>query len=310
MYNEAMRIVGILIVTCCALSLAACKDKNSDAAGGAPDPAALKAQQELVARRDALLAQREKLQRDKDQVDAEIQKVKATGGDTSELDKKRAAIESEMQTQTSEYSQLNTKLDQVVAQGTSATAIAAREASMGSREKTVAQREAAIAERERTLASRERELAQREKETCSGGTPMIIQQVSAPKGSNYTRKDIEPLLGKARAVMAKKGIRGDDLGPAAGLEAESTKAMADNDWGKAYLAAAQLVATVDAIKIDRAFITAKYGRLNARVSANKTIDEPTRQQLTDGMKDVLQKYGDGDFAAANKKLNTLYGLVK
>src|ERR1044071_4014184 len=107
MYNEAMRIVGILVVGC-PLATAACKDKNSDAAA-APDPAALKAQQELVARRDALLAQREKLQHDRDQVDAEIEKVKATGGDTSELDKKRAAIETDLQTQTSEYSSLNTK---------------------------------------------------------------------------------------------------------------------------------------------------------------------------------------------------------
>jgi len=266
MYNEAMRIVGILFAVGCALATAACKDKNSDAAA-APDPAALKAQQELVARRDALLAQREKLQHDRDQVDAEIEKVKATGGDTSELDKRRAAIESDLQTQTSEYSSLNTKLDQVVAQGTSSAAIAAREASMSSRERTVAQREAAMAERERTLASRERELAQREKDTCGGAQPMIIQQVAAPKGGNYTRKDIEPLLGKARAQMAKKGILGSDLGPASGLEAESTKAMADGDWGKAYLAAAQLAATVDAIKIDRGFITAKYGRLNARVNA-------------------------------------------
>jgi len=310
MYNETMRIAGILVVTCCALALASgCKDKTGDAQA-APDPAALKAQQELVARRDALLAQREKLQRDRDQVDAEIEKVKATGGDTSELDKKRAAIDTEMRTQTSEYSTLNTKLDQVVAQGTTAGAIAAREASMSSREKTVAQREASIADRERTLAAREKELAQREKETCGGGAPMIIQQVAAPKGGNYTRKDIEPLLGKARAVMAKKGLLGSDLGPAAGLEAESTKAMADGDWGKAYLAAAQLAATVDAIKIDRGFITAKYGRLNAKVSANKTLDEPTRQQLTDGMRDVLQKYGDGDFSSANKKLNALYGLVR
>src|SRR4030095_11160373 len=99
------------------------------------------------------------------------------------------------------------------------------------------------------------------------------------------------------------------LGPAAGLEAESTKAMADNDWGKAYLAAAQLAATVDAIKIDRGFITAKYGRLNSKVSANKALDEATRQQLTDGMKEVLQKYGDGDFSSANRKLNALYSVV-
>jgi hypothetical protein len=84
--------------------------------------------------------------------------------------------------------------------------------------------------------------------------------------------------------------------------------MADGDWGRAYLAAGQLAATVDAVKVDRAFITAKYARLQSRVSSSKQ-DDATSQQLTDGMKDVLQKYGDGDFGAANRKLDQLWGLL-
>jgi hypothetical protein len=108
--------------------------------------------------------------------------------------------------------------------------------------------------------------------------------------------------------MGTKGILAGDLGSAANLETEATKAMADGDWGKAYFAAAQFAQRVDEIKIDRAFVAAKHDRLNARVKAGK-LDETTSQALTEGLKEVLQKYGDGDFTAANKKLNQLWGLA-
>jgi hypothetical protein len=138
---------------------------------------------------------------------------------------------------------------------------------------------------------------------------MTVVQVPAPKGNNYTRRDIEPLLGKARSTMAKKGLLPSDLGPAAGLESEATAAMKSDDWGKAYLAAAQLAATVDAIKVDRNFIAVKTARLQNVVKSAKR-DDALQQQLADGMRDVMQKFGDGDFASANKKLNGLWQLVK
>lgn len=306
---------GFLVAGCLVLALAAalagagCKDKAE--APSAPDPAALKAQQELIARRDALLAQRQRLAGEHDKVSEELKQVEAKGGDTSELAKKKADLEQQMQGQDAELDTIRTNVEttlaKIAAAGDAAAGIATREASMGSRESKVAQRESQLAERERALASREAQLAQREKETCGVAQPMIIQQVAAPKGANYTRKEIEPLLGRARSAMAKKGILAGDLGPAAGLEGEATKAMADGDWGKAYLAAAQLSATVDQIKIDRNFVSAKHGRLHARVKSGK-LDESTSAALTEGMREVLQKYGDGDFAAANKKLNQLWGL--
>lgn len=54
-------------------------------------------------------------------------------------------------------------------------------------------------------------------------------------------------------------------------------------------------------------MSAKHGRLHARVKSGK-LDEATSAALTEGMKEVLQKYGDGDFAAANRKLNQLWAL--
>jgi hypothetical protein len=299
-----MRILGLLVAL--TLVVVGCSSKTD---ASAPDPAALKAQKELVERRDALMAQRKKLEGERDQIDEEIKKVTATGGDTSELTKKREQIDSQIQSSGSDLTSLTSKLDQVVAQGDAAAGIAGREGAMATREKAVAVREGQFAERERQLAAREATLAQREKDTCGNAAPVIMQIPAPAKGGNYTRKDIEPLLGKARQQMAKKGLLPGDLGPAANLEGEATAAMKADDWGKAYLAAAQLAATVDAIKVDRNFVAAKAMRLQKIVQSTKR-DEAVQKQLADGLTDVMQKFGDGDHAAANRKLNALWALVK
>lgn len=303
-----MRIVHILASLWFLVTAATgCKDKGH--ASAAPDPAAVKAQQDLVARRDALLAEQEKLKGESSKLTTEIEKVKAGGGETTELEKKKADVDSQIQGQETELATTSEKLTNIAGKLDAAAGIASREASMGTREKTVAGREAQLAERERALASREATLALREKETCGASQPVIIQQVAPPKGGNYARKDVEPLLNRAKAGMAKKGLVSADLGAQAGLEGEATKAMGEGDWSKAFFAASQLVGTVDAIKIDRPFISAKYARLNNRVGSAK-VDEATQQQLTEGMKEVLQKYGDGDFGAANRRINQLWGLVR
>jgi hypothetical protein len=299
-----MRVAPVVVV--CLLGLG-CKGKGE--ADAAPDPAALKAQQELVARRDALLAARQKLQSDRQKVIEEIKQVEAKGGDTSELVKKRTAIEDEIEGKGSELIEtLNTKLDTIATTSNSSANLAAREAALSTREGRIAERDRAFAERERNLAEREHQLAIREKETCGTAAPVILQ-APPPKGGSYSRKDVDPLLREARAMMQSKGILITDLGPAVGLEGESTKAMAEGDWGRAYLAAAQLAQTVKAIKVDRGFVQAKYNRLHARVLGGKQ-DEATSKQLTEGMTDVMQKFGDGDFLSANRKLNQLSGLVK
>lgn len=298
------------------LGLAACRGEPT--AAPAPDPAALRAQQELIARRDALLVKRQALSTQSTQLGQQIAELAATGGDTRALSEQKAAVDREMQGQDQELAGIRTSVETTLAQvqrlakdakGADAVMIAGREAVIGDRERGLAQREAVLADRERGLAQREAQLAVREKETCGAAAPpIIVQQLPAPRGQSYTRKEIEPLLSRARTAMARKGLLALDLGPAAGLEAEATRAMSDADWGKAYLAATQLAATVEAVKIDRAFITAKYGRLNARASSGK-LDDATSAALTEGMRDVLQRYGDGDFAAANKRLNQLWALA-
>jgi hypothetical protein len=290
--------VGLLLVVCLT---AGCKNKGQDA-DAAPDPAALKAQQELIARRDKLLDARQKLQQDRDKIDAEIKEIQAKGGDASEQLKKREELDSQIETSTSDLiGMVNSKLDSLSKD--KSAQVAAREADLASREKTVADREARIAERERLLANRDAESAARWKESCStGAAPVIIQQTTA-KGGNWTNKDVTALLQKARRDMNKKGLINSDLpGPAANYESDATKAMNDNDMSRAYIAAANLVGTIDALVVNRAFIQQKTARIQSQAKATK-LDEATNKDLQDIIKDVMNSYNNGDFAAANKRLN-------
>lgn len=308
----AMRgMLASVLVLGLAAGVTGCKNSGDVA----PDPAALKAQQELMARRDSLLAQREQLQKDADQVTEEIKKVEATGGDTTELAKKKADIEQKLKGQDIEIEKVRSNVEATLAKiqaaGDAAAGMAVREATVGSRERGLTTREERVAERERLLAVREAGLALREKETCgAGGGTTIIQQVAPKPGGNYSRNEVEAVLGRAKSTMQKKGISTADLPAAAqGLERDAVKAINEKDMGKAYFAAAQLDANVNAVRIDRAFVKSKYDRLNARVNSAK-VDPATQKQLTEGMSEILQKYNDGDFAAANRKLNALASLIR
>jgi myosin heavy subunit len=300
-----MRIASVLVW----LALAAAPACRGSDANSATDTAAAKAQADLLRRRDALLANRERLEGERDKLVEQIKQAEASGGDTKALAKQRDEITAQIEGQSAELGQMSDKISTLSSKLDSAAAIALREDRMAQRETKVAQRETQLGERERTLAQREAQLAQREKETCSAA-PMIIQQAAPRADGKYGKADVQPLLARARATMSKKGALLSDLpGPAQGLEGESTKAMADGDWGKAYFAASQLVATVDAIKVDRAFIQAKTNRLSAQVKSTK-VDDATTAQLAGVLSDVMQKYNDGNFAAANARLNQLAALLR
>ena len=305
-----MRTVGILVSVCLVLGgLAGCKNKG-DADAAPPDPAAVKAQQELVARRDALLAQKEKLQGEATKISEEIKKVEATGGDTTELAKKKKELDTQIEMQDDNLNSTSSELTAISSKLDAAGGVAAREGKLADREKTLATRERELAGREREFQVAQVEAAKQWKDSCSmgGGSTTVIQQVAPPKSGNYTRKEVDGLMGKAKSAMSKKGLINSDLGAQASLEGEITKALSESDWTRGYILASQLVQTIDSIQINRNFIKTKYERLNARVSAAK-VDEATQAQLDQGMKEIMQKWGDGDFAAANKRINALYGAL-
>jgi hypothetical protein len=319
-YDATVRIAWI-----CALGLvvgglgAGCKDKgggNKTVAADMSDRVAkLQAEEgDVLGRRENVARERKKLNEDRAALAEKRKQVLATGGDVKQLDQEEAAlVERESQLDAAEQ-QLSQKIDTLLSQYQELSAGAAaggeditrREAGVATREKDFARREAALAEREKALAEREKAQGLREKETCGGGTTTIVQAAPLPKGTKYSKRDVESILKQSRRKMSDKGILSSDLpSHASVLEKEANEAMADGDFGKAKLAADTLYATVDSMKIDKGFIASKMGRLNALMKGkqlSKETDELFRGATGD--------YGDGKFSAANGKLNKIYAALR
>lgn len=299
-----MRIVGLLLLVCLST---ACKNKGNDADGSAPDPAALKAQQELIARRDKLLEAREKLKK----LDGEITQIQATGGDASEKIKERTELNTQIESSTQDLlGEVSSKIDSIKLTGDKSAQISSREATLSQREKLISEREKDLAAREKDFLKAQSDAAQRWKDSCTmtAAAPVIIQQPKS--GGSWTNKDVTAQLQKAHNIMNKKGIvRSDLLGPAQSFEDDATKAMNDNDMSRAYIAAANLVASVDAIVVNRDFVRTKMSRVNAQFKAATKVDEGTNKQLQALLGDVTNSYSNGDFGAANKKLNQVISLL-
>lgn len=280
-----------------------------------------KEEDDLLARRDALLKSRRRIREAREDLERKRAEVIAVGGDTSELDKQATELDSEEAELGETEDELNQKLDEIIAQrrgmmaalaaagGGEGVQVAGREASVATREKTLASREARVAAREEAIAEREKAFAKREQEMCSGVSAIPTVVTVDSKGSEYKKSDVDPLLRRARKAMSKKGILQSDLpAEAQGLESTATKAMKKADYGKARFAAAQLVATVNAVRIDKAFIAAKISRLSRRMKG-KSLSSEKEAQVTKLFQEAQSAYGDGKFSSANRKLNKIYSLL-
>ncbi len=264
----------------------------------------------VLARRAELSRERQAVDQQRAALDHRRQQAASSGGDVTAVDAELAALREREQKLLVDEAALGRKLDALlrdygevtVAGGARDTA--AREAQLAVREKDLGRREAFLAQREATVAERERELLRREREACG---PVVA---TAAPSARYGRKDVEPLLSSARRKMGEKGLLPSDLpSPARELEREAAAAMSSGDWSRARFAADQLVATVESLKVDKAFIVAKIGRLNGSVKAAK-LPEDSRRQVDELFRDATADYGDGRFTAANVKLNRIYGLLR
>lgn len=302
------------------LATPGCKDKGGEkkAEAAAADDGSAKAASDLLARRDALMKSRTELADKMKQLEVERTKIIEAGGDTSELDKQaeelrtqKESIDHEDESVSTEMSALLEGVKSVQASGDAQERAAAREIQAAAREKAASEREKAVAAREKDIAEREKALGLREKDMCSGGgggTTTIIQQVD-PKGTKYSKKDVESAIKKAREAMSKKGLLQSDLpSAAAGLEKEATKSMAEGDYGPARFAANQLLATVEGQKVDRTFISGKIARLSSAMKGRK-LDDAKQKEVDDLFREATAKYGDGDYSGANKKLNAIWRTI-
>jgi hypothetical protein len=314
------RLAGRLALVSLALAAVGCKD--SDRGGGsaaalAADEGELAEEEDgLLDQRDALLAARQSLRGKREELILRRAEITAQGGDTSEIDAETNRLLDEERQLFSQEEELGRQLAEILHKRRSQLAalsgtadetarVAAREAQLVARERAVAQREERLAQRERGLGEREERMADRWRQSCTDAVPTTIVQTVDARGSSYTKKDVEPLLAGARREMSRKGIRRSDLpDQARDLEKEATDAMARGDFGRARFAAQQLLGTVRGIRVDRNFISAKFGRLNLAMRG-KTL---TRQQ-EDLLKQATSNYGDGNFAVANRILNQLYGSL-
>jgi hypothetical protein len=180
---------------------------------------------------------------------------------------------------------------------------------VASREKEIATREKEVAEREQALATREAQLARREKDTC--GTQVAAPaKIELPKGLKYSAHDVEPIYRKALKLMQERGLLTSDLPPGSSKLVEETReAMKKADYVRAKYDADQLLATVEEIKIDRSFISAKMARLSAAMRGKK-LEGNDRKVVEDLFQEATTNYGDGKFPQANTKINRLFALLK
>lgn len=298
-----------------ALLALGCKGGDEEAAAQAAPAAASAAapatdgDEGLLARRDSLLATRLELRNKRAELAEKMVAIREKGGDTTEIDRETQELASRESVLAAEEKSL---LDSLMSERQAmVSALAAsrssstvgREAGVAAREKDLARREQKLAEREAQLSAREEGLASKWKETCAAGTT-IVQQVD-PKGTRYTKRDVEPLLARARSEMNKKGLLRSDLPePVRDLEGEATRAMEKGDYGQARFAAAQLYNTVRVLKVDKAFIADKIRRLNEVLKGQRLT--PAVEQL---FREATQNVADGAFGSANRKLNRIHAAI-
>jgi hypothetical protein len=299
--------------------------------GKTVDVSPLAAEDESLKKNESdLLGQRGSLQRERKTLDDKraelVDRRKQLGHDSAgqaALDEEEKKLVDQESALANREDDLNKKLDQLLAQreglvqkATQTVAGAAgadpleraarREQGVASREKELAEREKTLAAREKDLAEREAREAKREKETC-GAQPA---QIEIPKGLKYSAKDVEPIYKKALKLMHERGVLPADL-PAGQerLVEETREAMKKADYVRAKYDADALLSSVEAIKIDRAFISAKMARLASAMRGRK-LEGDQRKKVESLFQEATANYGDGKFPQANGRINTLFAMLK
>jgi hypothetical protein len=326
--------VSVLALLLCMTAAAGCKENNkrSDEQLKSIEKADRKLmakEQQILSRRGALQRERTRI-RDKraailskkmaleeqdtegraqlEQQESELASVEAR------LVKQEITLNKKLQSLLDEKSGLVQKLSTDKSGGAREMLAARREHSVALREKDLSRREADLARRERELARREQALAVRQAKICPGrgGTVQVVHAAAAPTrgGGGSSRKEVEPVFRAALKAMAAKGILTADLPLGVDrMVGEYRHAVAKKDYSQAKFAADQLLSTVRQMRIDRAFIGAKIGRLSAAIK--RTPPKPANRAAVDKLfQEATAAYGDGRFLAANRQLNRIYGKLR
>ncbi len=315
----------LLALTFLASGVAGCKQAVDTAPIAAEAAGLQQHENELLGRRGALQRERTSISQQRQQL---LEKRASGGATQSTLDEEDKQLTAKELAVASEQSAVDQKLDELlharaelvqkatsVAQSSSGADplehAARREQSVAEREKSMAGRESELADREAKLASREAQAARSAKEGCSpvAGAPLATAPAPAA-GKKYGAHDVEPVYRKALKIMQERGILAADLPPGTSKLIDETKAAVKaGDFMRAKYAADQLLGTVEEIKIDRTFISAKMARLSSAMRGKKL--EGDAGKSTDALlRDATAHYSDGRFTDSNQKINKLFSTLK
>jgi hypothetical protein len=115
-------------------------------------------------------------------------------------------------------------------------------------------------------------------------------------------------LDAAAAAASKKGIRTGDVAALDAAVARGRKAARAGDKAGLESATKAARAAVDGTVIDKPFVSDKLARFNKAFDGVKSPDVKAKVQPL--AREVLKHVSKGEWAEANKKLNTAFGMMK
>lgn len=341
MKNVSLLLTTLLLTTLLLLaSVVGCKTKDKKKAGLDKNLKALAASGEkLKANATDLLKRRGKLQTSREQIEAarkalETKRAKLAKDDIEghaklvkeELDLKKKEkdlrkaegvvndkLMNALRRQEQFYARATAAL-QAKGGGDASSNVRGREHGVALREKAVARREKAVAGREKALNDQYRKIVEYKAKKCAVST--MITTIAAPSmptssgGRAYTKADAKAAYARAMATMRSKGIRVSDLPSGfSKLISNIKKYIRSKEYARAKIGADQLRATLRAIKINRGFVGAKMGRLAAYIRRKK-LSKSKREKVNKLFVQVTTSYNDGRFSTANRKINSIYGVIR
>jgi hypothetical protein len=195
---------------------------------------------------------------------------------------------------------------------------------------TLEQREARVQEREKNLRQFEKQLDEQRKELSNlrkdlqaaveelraaistmGGPSRTVVVNASSGGPTASRAQVIRLQSQIKTKMRAKGILEADLPPAAhDYQEAATRSIAGKDWSSAYESLTQVATIVSNIKIDHAFVQAKFRRINKSYEGKmKTLAEKNKKAVLALLDDVSDSFSDGRYDRANRKINQIHSLL-
>ena len=231
----------------------------------------------------------------------------------SQEDKMNGRLLSALKRQETFYLRATTALSSRGGGGDGTAGVRSREVGIAGRENRVAARERAVAAREKALNDQYRKILDYKAQKCATAAPVFTTitspSVPANVGSrSYSKGDAKTAFAKAMSIMAGKGIRAGDLSGLSKLIGNIRRFIRTSEYARAKFAADSLKATLKSVKINRAFVGAKMGRL-ASTMRRKKLTEAKRTKVSKLFVQVTNAYNDGRFAAANRIINKIYGVI-